>query len=152
MKKLLYIFLAFGLFFSCSENKDNDLDKENLNGEVKSVYTASFEAIKKFGEVTKGNKKWKYDFLSDNETIYDDKGNQIEEANYDEDGKLTSKWKSKFDDKGNEIEEADYYNGKLYSKYKYKYHFDDNKNWIKKIIVKDDKATFIIEREIEYYN
>ena len=126
MKKLLYTFLVFGLFFSCSENKENDLDKANLNGEVKSVYTASFEAIEKFGEVTKGDKKQENSREYDTEFIYDDKGNLIEANRYDENNTLE--------------EEA------------YEYQFDDNKNWIKKITVKDDKATFIIEREIEYYD
>ena len=57
MKNILYTFLVFGLFFSCNDNK-NDLTEANLNGKVKSIYTTSFEAIEKFGEIEKGDKRW----------------------------------------------------------------------------------------------
>ena len=101
MKNILYTFLAFGLFFSCSENKENDLDKANLKGKVESIYITSFEAIEKFGEVTKGDKKWENEWQFDKELIYNDNGNLIEQNEYDEEGELTNKWKVKYDDNGN---------------------------------------------------
>ena len=231
MKNLLYTFLVFGLFFSCYENKENDLDKANLNGEVKSIYTTSFEAIEKFGEIEKGDKRWQKSYESDNKSIYNDNGNRIEDNKYDKDGELTNKWKGKYDvnenliegkyydedgelsfkwkfkyddngnliesngydkdgeltskykskydvngnliesirydedgelriklkfkydDNGNQIEEKNYdEDGELENKYIYEYKFDDKENWIQKTIFKDDKPTFIIEREIKYYD
>ncbi|MDC1535088.1 hypothetical protein N8383_02410, partial [Flavobacteriaceae bacterium] len=82
MKKLLYIYLVFGLFFSCND-KENDLTdniendlfdyiENNLNRNVKSVYTTSFVAIEKFGEIEKGDKEWQYSYEYDNESIYND--------------------------------------------------------------------------------
>ena len=156
MKKLLHTFLAFGLFFSCSENKENDLDKANLNGDVKSVYTASFDAIEKFGEVTKGEKgqigvSGKLNGRVYDRVIFDDKGNQIERivynfthkykyddignrienTSYNIDGEIHWKKKYKYDDKGNEIEEKHYNkNGGLIFTYKYKY--DDKGNRIER--------------------
>ena len=126
MKNILYTFLVFGLFFSCNDKK-NDLTEANLNGKVKSVYTTSFEAIEKFGEIEKGDKRWQDYDESDNKLIYNDNGNRIEEKNYDEDGELVNE-------------------------YSYEYKFDDEENWIQKTIFKDDKPTFIIEREIKYYD
>ena len=179
MKNLLYTFLAFGLFFSCSENKENDLDKVNLKGNVKSIYTTSFEAIEKFGEIEKGDKAREFVWDNDIKTYYNDNGNRIEENQYDEEGELTSKRKYKYDDNGNVIEANQYdEEGELTRKYKYKYDdngnrieakeydedgelenessyeykFDDKGNWIQQIIFEDDKPTFIIEREIKYYD
>ena len=197
MKKLLYIFLGLSLMFGCSDDKKNDLTRNNLNGNVKSTNEVSFEAVEKFEKITKGSRTDKYRYETFKE--YDDNGNSIEQNRYNSDGELDEKWTSKYDDKGNEIKsnlynsdgeledkytfeydykgnmiemnwsrgtltfeyddkgninEENYYNsdGELKDKKTYEYQFDDNKNWIKKIIVKDDKATFIIEREIEYYD
>ena len=152
MKNILYTFLVFGLFFSCNDKK-NDLTEANLNGKVKSVYTTSFEAIEKFGEIEKGDKRWQKSYESDNKSIYNDNGNRIEDNKYDKDGELTNKWKGKYDDKGNQIESNEYdEDGELENKYIYEYKFDDEENWIQKTIFKDDKPTFIIEREIKYYD
>ena len=38
------------------------------------------------------------------------------------------------------------------SKVTYKYEFDKKDNWIKKIIYEEGKPTFIVNREIEYYD
>ena len=42
--------------------------------------------------------------------------------------------------------------GELDDKETYEYQFDDKENWIQQIVFKDDKPTFIIEREIKYYD
>ena len=173
MRKLLHTFLAFGLFFSCSENKENDLDKANLNGDVKSVYTASFDAIEKFGEVTKGEKgqigvSGKLNGRVYDRVIFDDKGNQIERivynfthkykyddignrienTSYNIDGEIHWKKKYKYDDKGNEIEEKNYNkNGGLTSKTKYKY--DDKGNEIEEKSY-DKKNKLIDKTNYEY--
>ena len=81
---------------------------------------------------------------------YDKDGNLSEERNYDQDGELSSKTKYKYDNKGNmssKIFISDYE-----SKVTYKYEFDKNDNWIKKIIYEEGKPTFIVNREINYYD
>ena len=35
---------------------------------------------------------------------------------------------------------------------KYRYKYDDNKNWIEKITISENKPLMISERTIEYYN
>ena len=52
MKNILYTFLVFGLFLSCSENKENDLKELDLSDNVKSTDTVSFEAFEKYGNNT----------------------------------------------------------------------------------------------------
>ena len=214
--------------FGCSDDKKNDLTRNNLNGNVKSTYQVHFEAVEKFGKITKGSKIktdeltiWlnevfkEYDdngntiefnrYNSDGELLFkyiyehDDNGNSIEQNRYNSDGELDEKWTSKYDDKGNEIKsnkynsdgeleykytfeydykgnmiemnwlrgtltyeyddkgninEENYYNsdGELEDKKTYEYKFDDKENWIQQIIFEDDKPTFIVEREIKYYD
>ena len=74
MRNLIYLFLTV-LIVACSgsdETKKNSLTISNLNGKVKSVKTRTYEAVIKFGEVTKGE-------LADNRLLkYNDKGNRIE--------------------------------------------------------------------------
>ena len=235
MKNILYALLLLSLIFSCADDKKNDLTRHNLNGNVKSTYEVSFEAIEKFGEITKGSNRQKYYidnfeqwhvqneyddngnrierniYSSDGELIFkyicehDDNGNSIEQNRYNSEGKLDEKWTSKFDAKGNEIKsnlfnsesklvskytfeyddkenmiEMNYYNyddelisimtyefddngnlieenkydkdGELEDEFSYEYKFDDKENWIQKTIFEDDKPTFIIEREIKYYD
>ena len=57
------------------------------------------------------------------------------------------KEKIKYDAKGNIIEDSW---GPAYVT-KYKYYFDPRGNWIKKILFRNRKAKFIVERRIEYY-
>ena len=145
MKKILL--LSTFLIFACSGGDDkNSLTEFNLKGKVESVYTTSFTATEKFGEVTKD------DWEESGKQKYDDKGNQIEDAYYDKDGKLRWKYKAKFDDKGNLIEMELYEDGEFVYTETYELEYDSKDNWIKKITYKDDKPTFISEREIEYYN
>ncbi len=53
------------LFFSCNKSKEikNDLQNQNLYGNVKSITEKTFFAVEKFGEIVKGDKYW-YDFVS----------------------------------------------------------------------------------------
>ena len=162
--------------FGCSDDKKNDLTRNNLNGNVKSTYQVHFEAVEKFGKITKGS-KIKTDELTIwlNEVFkeYDDNGNTIEFNRYNSDGELEYKYTFEYDYKGNMIEmnwlrgtltyeyddkgninEENYYNsdGELEDKKTYEYKFDDKENWIQQIIFEDDKPTFIVEREIKYYD
>ena len=140
MKKLLYIFLGFGLFFSCSENKENDLDKVNLKGNVKSVFDISFEAVEKFGKITKGAEITysNHDIYKRERTVYNDKGNKIEKDSHNNSqGSLTHKDTFEYDDKGNQIEWRSYVSdGSLQSKVTYRY--DDKGNIIENRTINSD--------------
>jgi hypothetical protein len=86
---------------------------------------------------------------------YDDKGNLIEQNVYNVDGTLDDKYTYKYDDKGNEIE-RNFYNGNadgvsFVIQRTYKYEFDKNKNWIKKISLDNQSPENIEERKYEYY-
>jgi len=110
------------------------------------------------------------------EDKYDDKGNIIETTYSDDNGNVLTKSYYKYNDKGYRIEHI--YNSinvepryrrfvfeydkkgnndmvkeksdKTVMKYRYKY--DDNKNWIEKITISENKPLMISERTIEYYN
>lgn len=59
MKLKIYsiISIASLLFFSCNKSKEikNDLEKQNLYGNVKSITENNFFAVEKFGEIFKGD-------------------------------------------------------------------------------------------------
>ena len=66
-----------------------------------------------------------------------------------------------FNEKGEKIDQARYrynrYNDMVKKKsddtvLKYRYKYDDNKNWIEKITISENKPLMISERTIEYYN
>lgn len=84
MKNIL--FLLFAVLGSCTQLPKNDLQKENLKGNVKSVLLSEFEGIEKFGEITKGSLAYKYKY------IYNDKGNLLEEQRFESDGNLSYKY------------------------------------------------------------
>ena len=126
MKKIILAILSVLRLVSCKQSeKKNDLTEENLKGKVKSIKETLYEAVDKFGQIEKGN--WFNNYF----TIYDKKGNIIEENDYDSDGSLNSKTTYKYDEKGNKIEENDYdSDGRLDSKTTYKY--DEKGNTIEK--------------------
>src|ERR1700751_5509703 len=147
MKKLLFILLSLPFFCFCQTTAiKNDLQKEDLLGNVKQVRQGCYEAQEKFGEVIQGNRKnsEKENYLK----IYNEKGNKIEwfiyvwggekyqkhtykyidslskmEDNlYRPDGSLDWKYIYKYDDKGNQTEENWYApNGSLCRNGSYKY-------------------------------
>jgi hypothetical protein len=131
MKYLSLLILTTFLLGCSPGDKENDLDKENLFGNVKSVKTLHFEATDKFGEIVKGERKYKRysarllsmyndkglliegidldsNLQSKTTYLYDDKGNRVEYNRYDSDGSLDSKWTYLYDDKGNEVEANTY--------------------------------------------
>jgi len=128
MKKLLYIYLAFVLLFSC-DNKKNNLYYLNIKGEVKSVHITSFVAIEKFGEIETGDKGWENEWENETKVYFNDKGNFVEQKVYDGDGELIDLYRNKYDDKGNPVEQKGYDgDGKLTFKEKLKY--DDKEDLI----------------------
>ncbi|MDR1552063.1 MAG: hypothetical protein LBS69_01190 [Prevotellaceae bacterium] len=105
--------------------KETDLDRAGLKGKVYSIRQIEYEAIEKFGEITKGNICYKCGKL----IKYDAKGNKIEENRYNKsDGSLRYKYTYKYDAKGNWIETNKYNSdGSLYDKFTYKYDAKGNK-------------------------
>jgi hypothetical protein len=83
---------------------------------------------------------------------YDSNGHIIEHIIYNSDRSLNHKYISLYDDKGYEIEDSNYKSdGSLDCKTTYKYDYDKNNNWIRKIKFVNGKAKYITERVIEYY-
>ncbi len=152
MKKLILI-LYIILFVSCSDSKKNpktkktDLQKSELNGNVKSIEEKYFEGAEKFGEPVKTKLKDITIVLFDksgkfieNKTLYPDgslKG--MNTYKYDKNGKLIEdKWFQseglemyhiyKYDKKGNNIEDNHYEsNEKLIAKTINKFDLNNNK-------------------------
>ena len=122
MKKIILAILSVLRLVSCKQSeKKNDLTEENLKGKVKSIKETPYEAVDKFGQIEKGN------VLYDDGTsftIYNEKGNIIEENHYDSNGRLDSK---------------------------YTYEYDKNNNWTQRIEYKNTIPHRITERIIEYY-
>ena len=86
-------------------------------------------------------------------STYDNNGNNIKSSWYNFDGCIVDKWISRYDDNGNVIESSSYKpDGSLVEKRLCTYEFDDEGNWLKKAVYIDDSPSFIIDREIEYFN
>ena len=158
MKKIILAILSVLRLVSCKQSeKKNDLTEENLKGKVKSIKETLYEAVDKFGQIEKGN--WFNNYF----TIYDKKGNIIEENDYDSDGSLNSKTTYKYDEKGNKIEENDYdSDGRLDSKTTYKYdekgniieenHYDSDGRLDSKTTYKYDEKGNTIEKNYYSYS
>jgi hypothetical protein len=138
MKNTVSLLLILFLISCTAQNKQkNSLTEENLKGSVKSVREFSFDAVDKFGEISKGERKREKPIEEDYYRKYNDKGNQIETNYYKSDGSLRLKHTYKYDDKGNKIEWNAYYsNGRQSSKYTHK--FDDKGNRIENNVYKSD--------------
>ena len=98
----------------------NDLIKENLKGKVKSIRQTPYEAVEKFGEITKGNVFHEF-YISINSIIeFNEEGNVIMEGYYLPNGNFHRNYKK--DNRGNKIEENRYNsNGELHDKQVYVY-------------------------------
>ena len=88
MKKILLLFFV-GLFlvgFSQKEEKQTDWQKSKLKGKVKSAIESEYNADNKFGEFKKGSLESKRIYM------FNISGNITEEAEYNSDGSLKSKY------------------------------------------------------------
>ena len=127
MEKIILVILSVLCLVSCKQSeKKNDLTEENLKGKVKSITENTYEAVDKFGQIEKGDVSY-YAYAV---TIYNEKGNKIEENHYNSYGMLYEKYTYKYDENGNNIEECHYEDGILSKKHTYKY--DENGNNIQK--------------------
>lgn len=138
MKNSFVVFISIGIsLFSCKNviTKKNDLANDNLKGNVKSIRQTSYLAIEKFGEIQKGEKDGKYGYCS--VTLYNEKGNKIEESEYDTSGDFKLKRIFKYNKEDDRIEESLYNSdGNLVSKTTNEYN--DKRKIIETIIYKSD--------------
>lgn len=95
MKNIILFTMAIFSLISCnSEKGKNDLQKENLHGNIKFIRETIYEArIDSLDRVGNG------DIASNTLKIYNKEGNLTEEHSYDYDGSLMEKWVAKYDDK-----------------------------------------------------
>ncbi|WP_310595486.1 hypothetical protein [Flavobacterium sp.] len=165
MKKaltLLTLLMSF-VTLSCQQKLDkNDLEKENLKGNVLSVRETDYYVTEKFGEPVKGARKCvdldicelytKYNELGNKTEFseynsygisfiskikYNEKNQKIEQNRYTpEEGKRVMQFKLKYDSKGNCTE--------IRSDYGYveKKVYDENNNLIKETITHNLSETF----------
>ena len=173
MKYAIIILLAIVAQGYSNDKVENDWTKDELKGRVRSFSQFIYVVVDRFGNIEKGNC---LDYI---QIKYDEKGNRIEENEYNSDGSLKSKATYKYDEKGNKIEENRYNSdGSLDKKYTYKYdekgnriekneynsdgsiviekwtnknEYDKQGNWIKTIVFKNEIPRNIVERQIEYY-
>jgi hypothetical protein len=84
---------------------------------------------------------------------YDNNGNKIEENTYNFNDSLIEESIYEFDENRNliKLKRYDYEEGLDLSK-TYRYEYDNNKNWINKIVFHKEVPKYILEREIEYYD
>ena len=118
----------------------------NSNGDLE------YKTISKY----KNNRLQKQSFYYGNTEFnsinsYDSYGNLVKIANYDSKKKLTNIVTMKYDENNMIVENKNFYKGKFTVDLKYKYKLDDSKNWIQKVVIKDNKPFWLFERKIEYF-
>ncbi len=121
----LAVLVSFILLVSCSktEKEESDLEKMKLNGKVKSLREFSYEAVEKFGELSRGKRKREYSWKKDKHYIFNRKGYKIELTNFESDGSLYNKTKWKYNDEVNIIEKVKYQqDGSIDTKETHKYN------------------------------
>ena len=96
-----------------------------------------------------------FDFKSTYE--YDDKGNLVKRFDYESEG-LLIRWTNErketydYDEEGSIVKIISYESdGSIKKKVTYEFEYDMEKNWTRWVLFKDDVATEIVERQIEYY-
>lgn len=118
------------IFFSCENTKniENDLSLHKLSGNIKSVKETSFEAVERFGEITKGKRVGEVFGKRDYYILYNKEGNMLEDNRYKSNGKLSYKSTFEYNDNGKIIGVNDYNSNEvLTEKQIYSY---DNKGYL----------------------
>ena len=132
MKKAVSILLILLLSsYTTQINQKNDLTKENLKGNVKSVRGFSFFAVEESGEFSKGE-RGEINYFNYYYKKYDDKGYIIELNKFWSDGSLKDKTTYEYDNKGNKIV-SNMYNANIghVVVFKSTHEYGDNGNEIK---------------------
>ena len=129
--KTISLILHCILLYGCAIEKDNnDLTRENIEGQVRIIFATEYNAVERFGEFRKFDSS---SFLFKMDSKYDDWGNETEHNFYNDDGSLLDKVKFKYE--GNRKSGSQYTNdGILSSKSTYEYDNSANLtvvNWYK---------------------
>ena len=97
------IICLIGLFIvSCSNESDEyGWNRDKLKGKVKSFSEFSYKAKERFGKIEKGKREREREYWKDYQNRYNERGNKIEEKEYNSNGSLYSKGISKYDEQGN---------------------------------------------------
>lgn len=110
--KLLITLLAMNFLHGCSilDKPESELEKMNLNGDVKSIREIYFETEDKFGELTKG-KRMKLASVYEQHTYFNEAGNINKIEYYELQSKLNLQCKCNFDLTGKEEFKREYPSG-----------------------------------------
>jgi hypothetical protein len=147
-------FILFGLIIlSCTPTKKkNDLSEMNLKGKVKTIKETSFNATDKFGVITKGSRSEKSNSKYDTYTIFNNKGNIVEENIYRSVDYLCYKIIYNYDNYGLKKEKLTYYlDGKLREKEIYEYD-SEGKIILEKTYNSEGKYTYRCDFKYENGN
>ncbi len=173
LNNIVIIILTTLILFSCEEKKENDLSKENIKGNVKTIIERTFDVNKKNNDtVFRGNvyyTNFNKDGFKINLKIISKNRNYVELYKYDSVYNLTN-WKcfeneklvfetiNKYDKNNNLIEKTEF----EFNKYRFKYIYTYSKdsvteirfNKFGKMISKTVKILDKKKREIEklFYN
>ena len=150
MKKSLMLLLLFtNCIVSSCEKKSikNDLEKENLKGDIVSVKKSNYKVTEKFGEPVKGEMDCIDLDVCSVLTKYNDFGNEIEFSEYASygDSFIT---KIKYNEKNQKIEQNRYtpVEGKRVMQFKLKYDLNGN------CIEESSDAGYLVKREYDEHN
>ena len=139
MKLRLQIVLGFVfalLIMGCnSKQKENDLTKNDIKGDVKSIIEERHSATVRFGEIEKETRKSYY------EVDFNEDGNLKVISSYDSDGSVDGKRTFEYDEEGNKVEEIEY-NSDGSIDYKYTYEYDEEGNLEEEIRYDSDGSIF----------
>ena len=154
-------------------------NRYNKDGSLKEKTTYKYD--KKGNKIESNTYKSDGSMYEKKTYKYDDKGNKIETNKYSANGDLNYRWKYKYDEKGNKIEskmyrskmfgstmnliDTDKYDekgnkvetkkydpyGNLKIRLTYKYEYDEQLNWVKRIEFENKTPAYILERDFEYY-
>ncbi len=130
-------------------------DKENEIGWYSYKLNESLDAktITEFNDNEKITTKYHYNASNvlTQVTKNDSSGNPIVDCLYSEDGSIIYKNECKYDEHGNAIETNEHNFDSSINKYINTFYYDNQGNWIKEIVIKNDIPKSIILRKIEYY-
>lgn len=146
MKQIILIYTLFSFNYINAQQRQKDIEKENLKSRVKSYTQFAYKALLDSGEIKKGDRIHRY--MSDNRTIFNKNGGTIEKEFYSPDDDLNHRYENKYKN-DNLIGTHSYYSGKLVKKTSYKY---DQKNNITETKMYNPKQELLFRYTYQYNN
>ena len=101
MRILLTVLFCLCLLLQGADKEKTDVEKDGYKGRVKSVKVSGFKIEEKDGRQVRTQVR-----TARPSAKYDEKGNRVEEVEYDANGKISFKYISKYDEKGNQIKQT----------------------------------------------